>query len=103
MLMAMSMRVNGRTIKHTVLESIIIQTAQDMKDFGEKISSMVTEKKPGLMELAMKESTKMERKTAMENSIGQTDPHIKVNSSITIFMVSVCIHGLMAGNTMAIG
>jgi hypothetical protein len=76
---------------------------QDTRGTGEKISSMVTGRRLGLMVPATRESTKMEKKMASESSTGLMDPLIRVNLLTITFMVSAYTHGLMAASTMAIG
>lgn len=56
MQMGMSMKVNGRMIKHMVMASIIIMMELTMRVTGKKTSNTATAKKSGLMVHAMKET-----------------------------------------------
>ena len=56
MLMAMFTKVNGTTTKLMDMVSISILMEQNLKVCGLKINKRVRELKPGLMELAMKET-----------------------------------------------
>ena len=67
MQMEMSTKESGKMTKLMDSESTITLMEQSMKDTGEKISNMVMVKRHGPMVLAMKESTKMERRTVLDS------------------------------------
>jgi len=99
----MFMKGNGKTIRHMASANTIILTELAMKVIGVKTSSMVTEKKPGQMELATKVNTKTVKRTGMANSTGPMDQPIKDNLLTTTFMESVFTLGQMADNIMVTG
>lgn len=103
MLMETYMKENGKMTRLMGSASTITQMELDMKGIGEKISNMGMARKPGLMVHVMRASTRTARKTALENSTGQTAPLIKGSSLIIISMVSVSTPGRMGVNTTAIG
>ena len=90
------MMVIGRMTRHTALASTRTQTVLSMKDIGSTISSMVKARSIGLMELNMKDSINMEKKTVTASFFGLTARVTVVTSSITIFMEKVHTLGQMA-------
>ena len=74
-----------------------------MRDSGKKINNTDMEKRHGLMVLAMKESTKRVKRTAMVNSSGLMGQLIKVNLLTIIFMAWEFILGLIRDNIMVFG
>lgn len=67
-------------IKLKVKVSILTWMELDTQESGKKTSSMEKARRPGLMEQCMKETTCMERNMEKENSDGQMDLSILVNS-----------------------
>ena len=66
MVMGMSMKVNGLTIKQMDMVFICMQMVQNMKAHGLMINKMDLEKKCGQMERIMRESIKMGRSKGKE-------------------------------------
>ena len=80
MLMGMSMKVTGRTIRLMELEYIRMLMAHDMKGNGMKISNMVMGLRSGQMVLHTKECTLLGRSMARESLLGLMGVHLVVNS-----------------------
>jgi hypothetical protein len=97
------MKGNGKTTKLMDLENTITPMGHAMRVTGEKISSMATARRHGLMEHVMRVNTKMAKKMDLENLTGPTIQHIRDNSLTTIYMEWVCTHGPMAVSTMVTG
>jgi len=74
-----------------------------MKAIGLMINSMDKAKKSGLMVLNMRETISSVKKTEMENSFGQTDPHMRDNSLTIIYMGMVNINGRMEESSQVTG
>jgi len=103
MLMAMSMKENGKMIKLMEKESITIQMELVMKVTGMRTNSMVRELKHGQMMLNIQGVTKMERRMDMVNLCGQMDLPTKGSSLITIYTVKEYIHGQISENSTVSG
>lgn len=71
MLMEMFILANGKMIRLMDMDSIFTQMVQDMKVIGKKTNNMEKEKKYGLMELVMKETTMKEEKMDLADFNGQ--------------------------------
>merc|ERR1712070_112717 len=70
---------------------------------GRKTSNTVKVLRPGLMELSMKVTTFMERRTVKENSLGLMDPLIMVPSRTITFKAMVLTTGLMEESSRETG
>ena len=83
MLMGMYMRVIGEKINLMEKESIFTQMVQFMKENGNMINSMVTDKNNGLMEPITKVNLKMEAKKVKEFYTLQMDQFMRDSSQRT--------------------
>jgi hypothetical protein len=70
---------------------------------GKKISSMEKAKRPGLMDLIMRETSFRERKTEKEYSDGRTAPSLMESFQITTYTDKAFISGLTNVSSMVIG
>jgi len=68
-----------------------------MMEIGKMINSMVTERKPGLTKLFIKEIISMEKNMERVHFYGKMTAVMKVNSLKTIFKVLVNTFGKMVG------
>ena len=99
----MYMKDSGYMIKQADKVLTLIQMGQNSPENGTRTNRMVMELKHGQTVLGMKDTTAMERKKEKENSIGETEVDILVNSMTIIFMVSVNINGQMEESTKVSG
>jgi hypothetical protein len=84
MLMETSMMATGKTTKPMAMESIVTWTVPDTRVIGKKTSNTVRVLKPGLMVLAITETTSRARNTAVASSPGQMEAPTQDNSMRTI-------------------
>jgi hypothetical protein len=94
MLMAIFMKVNGKTIKPMVMASILILMVLDTKVNGEKTNSMARELRDGLTVLATKAITSKVRSTDKASSFGLTTVLSLESSEITTLKALVSMNGL---------
>ena len=95
MLTGMCTRENGKMTRLMGMENTCTPMVPNTKVIGKKINNTEKEKKHGLMVLAMKVTTLMERKMVMVNSSGLMVQPTKDNSRITTFMEEESIFGLI--------
>lgn len=88
----------GKTIKHTVMDSIITPMELAMKVIGTKINNTEKEKRSGQTMLAMRASIKMGRNMEEVSSCGPMDQRIQEISSKTTSTAWVFTPGLTEGN-----
>lgn len=98
MLMEMYMKDNGKMIKPMDMESIPIKMELNMKENGLKINNMEMELKLGQMVLDMKDNMKWVKNIIKENSTGLIHPCTLETFSITTFMDTEPMNGLMVEN-----
>jgi len=96
-------KASGLTTKLTEREHIFIWTEQSILVNGEKTSSTGSEWRPGLMVLAMKVTTSMERSMAREPSSGPITPCTLANFTTTTSMEKVFTLGQTAESMRASG
>ena len=103
MLMVMFMKGSGRTIRLMGRDSIHIQMDLDMRESGERTSSMDKELRGGLMEHVIRGNILMERSMERENSYGLiTAPTLETFLTI-IYRELEFMNGLMEEYSMVIG
>lgn len=103
MQMAMFTKENGRMIRLTDKESILMLMVQDTKDNGLRINNMAMVLKDGQMVPLMKVNIHKERSMEKENSPGLTLVHSLAISLTTIFMEVVSMNGQMEEFILVIG
>lgn len=89
--------------KQTGMACILIWTEPAIKGNGRRINSMGRVRKPGQMELYMKETTSMERNTGKEHLNGLIMLLTKVTFLIITYMATELINGLMGESILEIG
>lgn len=97
------MKENGDTIRLRVMEFILIQMVQNMKDIGIKIFNMEKELKNGLMDQYLLANTEKVRKTELVDMLGQMEQNMKVNGKTMKLLDMVFINGKMVENILVIG
>ena len=89
----MSILACGKTIWHTVKDSIEVSMAPLTMETGSMTSSMASVRKFGLMEAAMKVIMLLVKSTDMESSTGPTAPPTKVTLAKTRYADKVTTNG----------
>lgn len=103
MLMETNIQETGKTINVMVMVCTRIKRVQDMKVIGKMILRVVKVKKHGQKDHNTSDSTKTERKKALENTLGQMAQNMMDNGLIIRLMELVSMFGKMEENIMAIG
>ena len=102
-LTAMSMRETGGTTKQMEPATTSTTTEQNTLANESMIFNKGMEKKPGLMELATKATTQMDKRLARGSSHGTTAPSMKATSTIIRLTVGGSITGPMEERSMGSG
>lgn len=103
MCMVTNMRVNGKEIKHMVLENILIVTAQLTKVIGEMTCNMAMVLNFGTTTLNIKVITKRERNMDKEHTHGKMDHNTQVPGMKIESMVTESILGMTVDNMKVTG
>jgi hypothetical protein len=103
MLMAMCMKVNGRTTKPMATECICMQMEPDMKETGKRISSTVKVSRDGQMERSTMENILRDKSTGEELFNGAIIQSSLANSKTITLRAMAPTNGTTVGSTTEIG